>query len=208
MNIYLDLESIPCQDAALCAIIAEGVKPPATMSKADTIAAWNLDKKPAAIEEAVLKTSLDGTFGMIAMIGFAIDDEAPTVLVQKAALEGKAWATAEAGVLALLNITIAEAMLRNPGQGGLVTFIGHNIIGFDLRFLWQRYVINGIKPFAGFPLGIRYSGDKVYDTMTEWQPARDKFISLDKLCKVLKVTTPKGNMSGADVWPKIQAGKA
>ena len=85
--------------------------------------------------------------------------------------------------------------------------IASDILGFDLRFLWQRYVINGIKPFAGFPLGVRYSGDKVYDTMTEWHPDRDKRISLDKLCKVLRVPTPKASMSGADLWPKIQVGQ-
>lgn len=208
MEIFLDIETIPCQDEGLKVLIAETVKPPATMSVQATIDKWTAEKKPEAIEQAVLRTGLDGTFGMIAMIGLATEDGKPKILADTDALKGKNWVSAECAALNKLNAEIREALVKaDPHDRGSLRFIGHNILGFDIRFLWQRYVINGIRPFLGFPVSTRYSGDKVFDTMTEWHPDRDKRISLDKLCKVLKVQTPKSEMTGMDVWPKLLAGE-
>jgi hypothetical protein len=51
------------------------VKAPGNIKKAETIEAWERDEKPAAVLEAVRKTGLDGTYGRICCIGFAVDDE-------------------------------------------------------------------------------------------------------------------------------------
>jgi hypothetical protein len=208
MNIYLDIETIPCQSPDLIAMIGEGVKPPATMSKPETIAKWEAESKSAAIEQAVLNTSFDGALGMIAMIGIAIDDYPVEILCSETALTAKAWAAAESDALRALSDRLAAAVnSERPNERGALKFIGHNILGFDLRFLWQRLVINSVSPSRYIPFGTRYSGERVYDTMTEWNPDRQRSISLDKLCRVLRVPTPKASMGGADVWPKLSAGQ-
>ena len=61
MNIYLDIETIPTDRAAVRDYIAATITPPGTMKKAETIAAWVKDDKPAAIEEAVNRTSCGGS---------------------------------------------------------------------------------------------------------------------------------------------------
>src|SRR3990172_11663299 len=43
-------------------------------------------------------------------------------------------------------------------------FVGHNILDFDLRFIYQRSIINQIKPFREIPLS-RFSSSPLFDTM-------------------------------------------
>ncbi len=80
MLITIDLETCPAQDPAVRADIAAGIEPPGNISKAETIAAWHADKKPAAVEEAWRKTSFDGATGHICVIGVSFDDEPPIAL--------------------------------------------------------------------------------------------------------------------------------
>ena len=65
MFCYIDIETIPTQSAETRARIADTVKPPATMKKAETIAAWEAEQKPVAVEEAISKTGLKGAYGHI-----------------------------------------------------------------------------------------------------------------------------------------------
>lgn len=78
-------------------------------------------------------------------------------------------------------------------------FIGHNIAKFDDRFIFQRSVINKVKPYRT-PTKIN-----TFDTMTEWA-GYGNTISLDKLCKVLNVEQ-KGDIDGSKVWQYIQDGR-
>jgi DNA polymerase elongation subunit (family B) len=56
--------------------------------------------------------------------------------------------------------------LTDIGRGVLV---GHNIIGFDLPFMWKRCMVLGIKPPAWFPRNpSKYSSEMVRDTMLLW----------------------------------------
>ena len=61
-------------------------------------------------------------------------------------------------------------------------WIGHNIVSFDLRFLWQRCLVLGIRPPVPLPLEGR--DGIVTDTMIEWAGrfARDRWPSLEDLC--------------------------
>ena len=51
--LYLDAETLPSHDPAIREQIAGEIKPPGSMKKAETIAAWEAEEKPAAIEKAV-----------------------------------------------------------------------------------------------------------------------------------------------------------
>ena len=89
------------------------------------------------------------------------------------------------------------------------TVVGHNASSFDLRFLVQRYIVNGIRP----PSVIRRAADakpwaaeKVFDTMVQWAGVGNR-ISLDKLCLALNIKSPKGEIDGSKVGEFVAAGR-
>ena len=84
--------------------------------------------------------------------------------------------------------------------------VGHNV-AWDLRFLWQRFVVNGIAPPNWLRVAVKAKPWDISDTMTMWNPDRDKRISLDRLCRILGVPTSKGDMDGSKVWDAYRAGE-
>ncbi len=143
-------------------------------------------------DEAVNKTSLDGAFGEIVVIGVAIDDQEPVLFYR----EDWQAEDREIDILQRFNDYLREH--ANKSMTAPV-FIGHNIVNFDYRFIFQRSVINGVKPY--------YTQTKIntFDTMTEWAGYKGT-VSLDKLCKVLGIEQ-KGDIDGSKVWDFVQAGK-
>ncbi len=85
-------------------------------------------------------------------------------------------------------------------------FVGHNILDFDLRFIWQRSIIHQIKPPREIPFA-RFRNNPVYDTMHEWSKWGRELVSLDKLAKALGIPSPKANIDGSQVYPYYRAGK-
>jgi 3'-5' exonuclease len=189
------VECIPSQLPGIREEIAETVTPPASISKAETLAAWEKDKKPALIEEAYRKTALDGTLGQIVCIGFAFDGGGVGSIDDS---DGD-----EAFVIRTF-FDLCERMFDSSDQRR-PCFIGHNIVGFDLRYIWQRAVINGVKVPAWFPYKAKPWDDSVFDTMTEWAGV-GKFIGMSKLCKVFGIDGKPDDIDGSTVWDHYQAG--
>ena len=148
------------------------------MSKADTIAAWEKNDKPAAIEEAIAKTALDGTYGHVCCIGWAIDDGQ---IVTTSATDAKSERNALSHFIATLTGSLGANPFREPP-----VIVGHNVIGFDIRFLWQRAIILGVKMPHWFPRDPKPWGGDVFDTMTAWAGQRGT-IGLDRLCQALGI---------------------
>lgn len=71
--------------------------------------------------------------------------------------------------------------------------VGHNIYNFDLRFIYKRSVVCGVRPSINLNFA-RYRDQPIYDTMCEWEKwhLRDT-ISLDRLARVLGLESPKTN---------------
>lgn len=194
----IDIETCPAQDPAVKAHILANMQPPGNISKADTIALWHIEKKPAAAEEAWRKTSFDGGLGHICVIGVAIDDEPPV------AIYSRDWHASEADVLREFFDLIDAACAKHPNVRPV--FVGHNMIEFDLRFIFQRAVVLGVQPSPHIPFNARPWGDSsVFDTMTAWAGARNT-VSLDKLARVLGVGG-KGDMDGSMVWDAVKEGR-
>lgn len=193
--IVLDIETIPTQREDVKQYIANTVTHPGNISKPETIAKWNEESRPAAILEAVEKTSFDGAFGQLVCAGIAIGDADP---VSIASLN-------ERGLLMDVN-TILDGVSHSDYL--MTTIVGHNVSAFDLRFLLQRFIVNQVKPH---PLIRRaasakpWESDKVYDTMVQFA-GHGKTIRLDRLCLALGLPG-KGDITGADVWPMVQTGK-
>lgn len=194
--ITFDIETIPTQRQDVADYIASTIKPPKTMSVAATIEKWHKESKAGAIEEEVGRTGLDGAFGQVCVIGYDLNDDGdPTVI----------YGLDEATVLTRFNSAL-DTIPRNLWSA--ITLVGHNISGFDLRFLFQRYIVNGIKPHAIINVAVNAKpwDGKYFDTMLQWA-GHGKTISLEKLCMALGIPTPKGGMDGSMVGKAVADGK-
>jgi hypothetical protein len=70
--------------------------------------------------------------------------------------------------------------------------VGHNLFDFDLPFLYKRSVIGRVRPSVELPF-TRYRSQPIFDTMHQWNKwSPRKFISLDRLAKVLGLESSKG----------------
>ena len=138
-------------------------------------------------EAYLAATSFDGAFGQIICIGYAKDNKPAEVFYgeEKQVLKDF-WA-------------IAKNATR---------FIGFNVMDFDLRFIYQRSVVNGVQPTQNLPFA-RYRSDPIFDVMWEWRKwAREPSISLDALAKALGIPSSKnGGIEGKDVWKAYQEGR-
>ena len=196
MNVYIDIETIPTIDPAVLGKIAEGITPPASMSKAETIAAWEAEKKPALIEEAARKTAFSGLHGHVICAAVAVDEKRPLAF-------------------SIVNVADEPTLLRNlfdylraihaEEHGRRGTYIGHNIVNFDLRFLYQRAVMLRIPPPMQMPFKAKPWDDSVFDTMTQWSGLKD-WTKLDDLCAAMGIEQ-KGHLDGSQVWEYFMNGR-
>ena len=85
-------------------------------------------------------------------------------------------------------------------------FVGHNLLGFDLRFIYQRSVIHRIKPSRDIPFA-RFQNAPVFDTMHEWSKWGREHISLDLLARALGIASPKESLDGSKVYPYLRDGR-
>lgn len=202
MEIFLDLETLPTSRPEIRERFSADVAPPANYKSADVIAKWWAEHGETAKTEAVAKTALNGTFGELLCIGFAVNDGPVTVLLRT---------ESEAGLIDEFSrelVAQAGTSAEDDGQFWPIraTWIGHNIEDFDLRFLWQRACVHGIK--FGFPLPLeRYPrGPRRFDTMKEWGGWNGRVKQRDlELAFGLERTDPLTH-GGADVWTSYQAG--
>lgn len=190
MIVTFDIETIPVQQPEIIEQIASEIKAPATYKKPESIAEWELNNKQAAIDEAVAKTSFDGAYGQICCIGWAIDD---------------GDIKSATGSESLVIKTFFNHLVENNPRSIDATFIGHNVSAFDLRFLFQRAIILGIRPPSFIPFNVKSWDSRVFDTMTFFAGFGNR-ISLDKLSKALGLEGKTG-VTGADVWPMYKAGE-
>lgn len=208
--IYLDIETVPDQSPGARAEVAKTITPPSNYSKADTIAKWEEETKPGLVEAAWLKTSFDGAAGQIAVASIAIGDAAPV------SFWAEDWRNAERDILRGLFAAIEAADLGRELAGGTRAhaapqFIGHYIVDFDLRFLFQRAVMLGVKPPACIPFHAKPWGHEVYDTMVAWAGAKGR-ISLDRLCRALGLPAKGAELGGEEVdgskvWGMVRDGR-
>lgn len=91
----------------------------------------------------------------------------------------------------------------NPDR---ILFIGHNILDFDLRLIWQRSIIHQIKPTAQINFA-RYRSSDVYDTMWQFTGWRHR-ISLDEVAGLLGLESSKtSEFNGGKVYDLFLEGR-
>lgn len=173
---YLDIETLPAEDGNK-KVLLELYKRKLGRG----------NKNLGSFEEYLESTGLDGSFGRICCISFAVDD-GPTqsLFGDEKEIILKFWEAAK-------NISL---------------FIGFNLMDFDLRFIYQRSIIYGVKPTQELSFA-RYRNSPIYDVMHEWSKWSNLGrTSLHGLSKALGLASPKeGDIEGKDVAAAYKAGR-
>lgn len=210
MNIFLDVETVPSQHPEALAEVRATLKPPGTLKKAESVAAWWANEADAAAEEAHRKQSLDGgTKGEIISIAAVTEDgdqwvrcrapgESEAELLREffAVVEG--WTQAEADKMTLGHPDAWPIDAHYP--------VAHNA-AFDMGYLWRRAIINRVPLPRWLPGPDGRAGKDYGCTMLAWAGWGNR-VSLDSLCRALGITSPKDEgIDGSKVYDAWQAGE-
>lgn len=193
--ITIDIETIPTQNKELQNEIRKTVTHPKTIKKQETIDKWNVEKRPQAEDEAIAKTSFSGLKGEVIVIGYAINDQPPK------AISRKSYETEKSMLLRWW-----DAISSEVNDKAYPTWIGHNLVEFDLRFLWQRSVINQTEPKLPLPYDAKPWSKDVFDTLYATMGNNKTGGSLSAISSALSLGQKTEGMSGAEVWPEYQKG--
>lgn len=183
MNVYCDIETIPCEDPVIIAEISKTITAPAQYKKQESIDEWMRDNRESALKERLAKTSFDGLYGRIACISWAIDNE------------GVLSTTPEMNERECIE-SFFYSVYHKSGMsyhGGAlhqsIVLVGHNIAGFDLPFLKHRAIILGIEPPASIKKAMKARpwDKEVADTMLMWSQDRERRVGLSKLCRAFGI---------------------
>jgi len=157
---------------------------------------WIEANKEAAIEEAYRKRALDGTYGQVCSIVYAIGEADPVAISLKTYER-------EYDVLRAFVMRLEATLTRSDSRVREHMFIGHNIV-FDLNFLFRRLVINQVLHNIKLPFGGWHDKD-FYCTSQAWC-GREGRISQDNLCKALGIEGKPEGISGSNVYDHALAG--
>jgi len=149
----------------------------------------NGEKYATSFESFLAGTGLDGTFGRILCISYAIND----------------------GMVSCICDEDEKKVLENFWEAARDAdlFVGFNIIDFDMKYIVQRSMVHGIRPKTKMPLSFaRYRNYPMYDCMHEWnQWSFGRGVGLDALARALGLPTSKTNMDGSEVFAYYKKGK-
>lgn len=179
-KLFLDIETIPADESKFDILKEIHAR------KLEKHRSTGIGKVPETFEEYIHSTGMDGAFGRICCLCYALDSEPVVTLSQD-----------EPQILIKFWEVAAKVDL----------FVGFNLMDFDLRFIYQRSVILGVKPSRTLSFA-RYRSDPIYDLMWEWSKWSNTRISLDTLAKALGIPSSKGGeIEGRNVAAAYKAGR-
>jgi hypothetical protein len=190
-KLFLDIETIGPSDPRYLTRIRAGIQAPGQYKKPESIAQWMAENADALAAEELGKLGLDGLYGQVCCIGWAINGNAVNVLP----LDNY---DNEAHMIAMAFATIQTASIDNSASSRALSPVGHNI-EFDLRFLMQRAVKHGIT----IPPCLRMAFDpdkgryNTFDTMKVWAGFKG-WTKLKDMTREL-FGDEGGDINGADV---------
>ncbi len=197
-KLYFDIETIPASEDSKTTLKYLYDKKCAKFDEAKT------DENAVFMDfdEFYEKTCLDGSFGRILCISYALSD---------------------GPVKSICSPDDEKKMVEEfwDVAAGADLFIGHNIMEFDLRFIMQRSAILGVKPswnkfeepgkkpweMGKFLSFARYRNCPIFDTMCEWSNWGRPNVGLEHIALSMGIPTPKEGIDGSQVWNFYKAGK-
>lgn len=177
-KLFLDIETLPPSGGGHLERIRAGIKAPAQYKKPESIAEWMAENADRCANEELAKLGLNGLYGEICVIGFAVGD-LPAIVANRVEENEAELITSAFEMIA------THATSDRSGYEHALTVVGHNI-EFDIRFLFHRAVRHGIR----IPKCIRpaFDPDKgrysCFDTMKVWSGWKD-YVKLKDLAREL-----------------------
>lgn len=198
-RIFIDIETLPTDEAN-----RDFVERKLQKSFYKRGLSFSETESATRAEIAFGETALQGSLGKLLCIGLAVDDnncaENPCVCGQDR--ETKELHLDEAKTLS----QFWNHLDRIKFDASRDLIVGHNILGFDLPFLYHRSMICGVKPsrqlLDGKPWEIA-----VYDTMDKWQMGKFRdFVGLEELALAFGLNCPKkGAVNGTNLLEHYHA---
>lgn len=193
MLIYIDIETLPSSRQDIKDDIRLNISALANYSKPESIKKWIEENGESEFDKQYRKTALDGLYGEIFSIAWALGDEEP----QAVSTVGKTEADMLRSFFAELSMTTD----KHDQRIGISKWVGHYVTGFDLRFIWQRCVINGVRPTVKIPYDAKPWDGSVFDTKVAWTGVGSYTGAgnLDAICKAFNLPG-KGDIDGSKVY--------
>lgn len=150
------------------------------------------------------KTALSGDFGRVLCIGYIIEDGRG---VESSGVIG--WDEAIGRFKCDERACLTEFWRIMRGfRSETDQIVGHNIFDFDLKFIYKRSIVHGVRPTVDLSFA-RYRSRPIYDTMCEWE--RWSFgsrIKLDRLARVLSLPSSKTDgIDGSCIFRLFEQGQ-
>jgi len=179
--LFFDIETTPTKDKQVIERIASTIRPPAQYKKKESIDEWMATNYERALKEKIHETGLNGAYGSVACIGWS----------NKIGIDCIGMNMTEYKCIKYFYNAIEDYDV----------FCGHNIAGFDLKFLKQRSMILGIKPPKNIlkAMNAKPWDDCIRDIMLMWDSDKNKMYSLDLMCWLFGVKHDHDGFDGAMV---------
>jgi hypothetical protein len=201
MKIFLDIETLPTRDEQVIAKLESKISPPGNITKPESIDKWMAENKATTLDSAIRKTSFDGLYGELLSIAWAINDNDVVVIHQ--GIYGN-----ERELINAFFKSINPLYDERGNRAVISQWVGHWILNFDLRFLWQRCVVLGIKPPLRIPYDAKPWDDIVFDTKVAWT-GLGQYSGVGKLDDLAQAfgMDAKGDLDGSKVYDYWLAGR-
>ena len=150
------------------------------------------------------RTALSGDFGRILCVGFADDDGRGGV-----SYGCLGWDDSRQQFMCDERQLLTDFWELMCGfRPSVDRVVGHNLFDFDLKFIYKRSVVHGVRPSVELSFA-RYRNQPLYDTMHEWERwGYGSKISLDRLARVLNLPSSKSDgVDGSQVSQLFSAGE-
>jgi 3'-5' exonuclease len=158
----------------------------------------------AKIVDEHSRTALSGDFGRILCVGFADDDGRGGV-----SYGCLGWNDSRQQLMYDERQLLTDFWeLMRGFRTSVDRLVGHNLFDFDLKFIYKRSVVHGVKPSVELSFA-RYRNQPLYDTMCEWERwGYGSKISLDRLARILSLQSSKTDaVDGSRVGELFAAGE-
>ncbi|MCA1612841.1 MAG: ribonuclease H-like domain-containing protein [Acidobacteria bacterium] len=169
----------------------------------DTSAANLPDEVSACSDEEFRRLALDGDYGRVLTVGVIVEHDDQVI---HRGLLGRERQTMMFHLDEARTLRGFWKLLRGFNVSRDLV-VGHNVFDFDLPFLYKRSVIQRVRPSVELPF-TRYRSQPIFDTMHQWNKwSPRKFVSLDRLAKVLGLESSKGQgIDGSLVYDRFCEG--
>lgn len=184
--LFFDIETLPTTDKKVIERISASIKPPAKYTKKESIDTWMAENYELELKEKIHATGMQAAYGSVVCIAWTCDEKIYSTSPEMNEKDCLIW---------------FYAQIEHHQ-----TFSGHNISGFDLKFLKQRSMILGIKPPKNIlkAMNARPWDDCIKDIMLMWDLDKNKMASLEMMCWWFGVKHGMPDMDGsmvAETWP-------